>query len=68
MLLKVVTSHNGKFGRVGAGELVNYADERYSMQLIRMGIAVPHTPEPKQPKPDYAPPIEKKTPPKIRKK
>jgi hypothetical protein len=62
MLLKVVKSHNGKFGRVGTGELVNYDDPRYCEQLIRMGIAEHYTAPIQTPNP--APIYEVKTPPK----
>ena len=62
MLLKVVKSHNGKFGRVGSGELVNYDDPRYCEQLIRMGVAEHYIPPVETPKPE--PVYEIKTPPK----
>ena len=62
MLLKVVKSHNGKFGRVEAGELVNYADQRYCEQLIRMDVAKPYAAPIETPKPE--PVYEVKTPPK----
>lgn len=34
----IVQSHNGKYGRVEAGSLVSYSDEKYVKQLTRMGM------------------------------
>jgi hypothetical protein len=39
----IVQSHNGKYGRVEAGSIVAYTDEKYSAQLIRMGLIRPAT-------------------------